>query len=56
MDLDLALRIEQTTNLMDKSFTDGKRDSDKWDHSNRISLTIIKHGISITFGDIMFDR
>lgn len=46
MDLDLVLRVEQPTNLMDENSSDNKRDLEKWDHSNRMSLMIMKRAIS----------
>ena len=42
MDLDLALRIEQPASLTDASSPDDKRNFEKWDRSNRMSLMIIK--------------
>ncbi|XP_022853782.1 uncharacterized protein LOC111375218 [Olea europaea var. sylvestris] len=44
MDLDLALRIEQPTPLIEE-----RRNFEKWDRSNRMSLMIIKRGISEAF-------
>ena len=49
MDLDLALRIERPADLTDKSSTEEKRDMEKWDRSNRMSLMIMKRGIPETF-------
>ena len=49
MDLDLALRIEQPTPLTDKSSIEEKWDFERWEHSNRLSLMIIKRGIPETF-------
>ena len=45
MDLDLALRIEQPPPLITDSFTEAKKEFERWDHSNRMSLMIIKRGI-----------
>nr|KAJ0221325.1 hypothetical protein LSAT_V11C200069580 [Lactuca sativa] len=48
MDLDLALRIEQPI-LTATSSVENKRDAEKWDRSNRMSLMIIKRGIPEAF-------
>ena len=53
MDLDLVLRIEQPTPLTVKSSTEDKRDFERWERSNRLSLIIMKRGIPETFrGDL----
>ena len=49
MDLDLALRIEQPTSLTDASSLDDRKNFEKWDRSNRMSLMIIKRGIPEAF-------
>ncbi|XP_022853742.1 uncharacterized protein LOC111375173, partial [Olea europaea var. sylvestris] len=49
MDLDLALWIEEPTPLTKESSPDEKENFEKWDCSNRISLMIIKCGISKAF-------
>ena len=49
MDLDLALRIERPADLTDRSSTEEKRDMERWDRSNRMSLMIIKRGIPEAF-------
>lgn len=48
MDLDLALRIEQPI-LTATSSVENKRDAEKWDRSNRMSLMIIKCGVPVAF-------
>lgn len=48
MDLDLALRIEQPI-LTATSSVENKRDAEKWDRSNRMSLMIIKRGVPEAF-------
>ena len=48
MDLDLALRIEQPI-LTATSSVENKRDAEKWDRSNRMSLMIIKCGVPKAF-------
>ena len=49
-DLDHALRIEQPAFLMEESSSNGRGNFEKWDRSNRMSLMIIKRGISEAFG------
>ncbi|KAL2516950.1 hypothetical protein Adt_13197 [Abeliophyllum distichum] len=49
MDLDLALRIEKPTSLTDASSPDDRRNFEKWECSNRMSLMIIKRGIPEAF-------
>src|SRR3954466_2794096 len=49
MDLDLALRIEQPTPLTAESTPDDRRNFEKWERSNRMSLMIIKRGIPEAF-------
>ncbi|XP_052201777.1 uncharacterized protein LOC127807758 [Diospyros lotus] len=49
MDLDLALRIEQPAPLTDESSLHDMRNFEKWDHSNHMSLMIIKPGIPEAF-------
>ncbi|CAH1454433.1 unnamed protein product [Lactuca virosa] len=48
MDLDLALRIGQPI-LTAISSVENKRDAEKWDRSNRMSLMIIKRGVPKAF-------
>ncbi len=45
MDLDLALRVPKPANLTDKSTSDEKREMEKWEKSNHISLMVIKRAI-----------
>ena len=49
MDLDLALRIEKLLSPMDSSTSEQRKLHEKWDHSNRMSLMIIKCGIPEVF-------
>ena len=49
MDLDLALRIEQPASLTVASSPDDRKNYEKWDRSNRMSLMIIKRGIPEAF-------
>ncbi|XP_022849119.1 uncharacterized protein LOC111371393 [Olea europaea var. sylvestris] len=49
MDLDLALRIEEPTPLMEESSPNKKRNFMKRDHLNCMNLVIIKSGISEAF-------
>ncbi|XP_027364638.1 uncharacterized protein LOC113871737 [Abrus precatorius] len=54
-DLDLALRIEKPSSLTDSSTSEQRRLHEKWDHSNRMSLMIIKHGIPEVFRGTVLD-
>ena len=45
MDLDLTLRTKQPLSFIVKSSSNSRRHFEKWEHSNRMSLMIIKHGI-----------
>ena len=56
MDLDLALRIEQPISLTDVSSPDDRKNFEKWDRSNRMSLMIIKHGILEAFRGAVFEK
>ncbi|GMJ06062.1 hypothetical protein HRI_004275400 [Hibiscus trionum] len=49
MDIDLALRQEQPAPLTADSTLDAKRDFERWDRSNRMSLMIMKHSIPEAF-------
>ncbi|KAK6140498.1 hypothetical protein DH2020_025779 [Rehmannia glutinosa] len=49
MNLDYALRVEQPLYLIDASSVEEKWNFEKWEHSNRISLMIIKRGIPEAF-------
>ncbi|GMI70291.1 hypothetical protein HRI_000698400 [Hibiscus trionum] len=49
MDIDLALRQEQPAPLTADSTPDAKRDFERWDRSNRMSLMIMKHSIPEAF-------
>ncbi|KAL2498445.1 hypothetical protein Adt_23995 [Abeliophyllum distichum] len=49
MDLDLAIRIEKPASLKDASSPDDRRNFEKWERSNRMSLMIIKRGIPEAF-------
>ena len=56
MDLDLALRTEQPLTFESDSLTDDKKAYKKWEHSNRLSLMIIKHAIPETFRGTMSEE
>ncbi|KAF2308727.1 hypothetical protein GH714_014606 [Hevea brasiliensis] len=56
MDLDLALRVSKPANLIDKSTSDEKRELEKWEKSNHISLVVIKRAIPEAFRGTMFDQ
>ncbi|KAL5811035.1 hypothetical protein ACOSQ4_027603 [Xanthoceras sorbifolium] len=49
MDQDLALRIEQPPPLTDESSTEERRNFEKWNRPNRMSLMIIERGIPEAF-------
>ena len=49
MDLDLALQIEQPASLTAASSPDDRKNFEKWDRSNRMSLMIIKRNIPEAF-------
>ncbi|XP_058754566.1 uncharacterized protein LOC131627727 [Vicia villosa] len=49
MDLDLALRMEQPPSPTDSTTPEEKKNYEKWDRSNRMSLMIIKRGIPEAF-------
>ncbi|XP_042432677.1 uncharacterized protein LOC122019254 [Zingiber officinale] len=49
MDLDLALQIEQPTAPTDTSSSEQRVKYEKWDHSNRMILMIIKRSIPEIF-------
>ena len=49
MDLDLALRTEQPPAPTTSSIPEDKRDHEKWDRSNHMSIMIIKRGIPEVF-------
>ena len=50
MDLALALRVGQPAAPTDKSFLEEKRDFERWDRSNHMSLIIVKRSILEAFG------
>lgn len=49
MDLDLALLAEQPTFVMESSTSEQRKDYEKRDHSNRMSLMIIKCDVLVVF-------
>ena len=55
MDLDLTLS-EQSADLMDNSFSDDKKDTKRWDYSNRISLMIMNRAIPEAFRGTMSEK
>ncbi|KAK5812053.1 hypothetical protein PVK06_027448 [Gossypium arboreum] len=56
MDIDLARREEQHAPLTVASTLNAKRDFERWDRSNRMSLMIMKHNISETFMGIEYEE
>ncbi|RZB42862.1 actin [Glycine soja] len=55
MDLDLTLRIEKPSSPTDSSTSEQRKHHEKWDHSNRMSLMIIKCGIPEVFRGTVSD-
>ena len=53
IDLDLALRIDCPTEITKESSSHSKREMEKWERSNRISLMVMKHAISKAFRGTM---
>jgi len=51
IDLDLALRIKKSLSPTDSTISEQRKLHEKWDHSNRMNLMIIKHGILEVFRD-----
>ena len=49
MDVDLALQIEHPTTPIESSSSIDRMNYKKWEHSNRMSLMIIKRGIPEEF-------
>ncbi|KAK9690503.1 hypothetical protein RND81_09G132700 [Saponaria officinalis] len=56
MDLDLAIRKDCPAPLTDASSLDDKREFEKWERSNRMSLMIIKRGIPEAFRGAVSDE
>jgi len=56
MDLDLALRSDQPTALTDVSSPEEKREFERWERSNRISLMIMKRAIPKSFRGTMSEE
>ena len=53
MDLDLALRVDQPAELTDESTSSQKREMEKWERSNRMSLMIMRRAIPEAFRGTM---
>ena len=56
MDLDLDLRVDQPDPLTHESTFDKKREMEKWERSNRMSLMIMKRPIPEAFRGTMFEQ
>ncbi|CAH9136785.1 unnamed protein product [Cuscuta epithymum] len=56
MDLDLALWTEKPAALKDSSTLDEKREMERWERSNRMSLMIMKRAIPESFRGTMSDE
>jgi len=55
IDLDLALRIEKPHSPTDSSTSEQRKLHEKWDHSNRMSLMVIKRDIPEVFRGTVSD-
>ena len=51
--MDLALRVDRPTEVTEESSSHSKRDMEKWERLNRISLMVMKCAIPETFRGIM---
>ena len=56
MDLDLALREEQPAPLSEYSSNNDKKNMERWERSNRMSLMIMKRSIPETFRGSMSEE
>lgn len=56
MDLDLALREPRPADHPDESTSDHKREIERWDRSNRMSLMIMKRAVPETFRGTMSEE
>ena len=56
MDLELVLRVAQLADLTDQSLSSEKREMERWDHLNRMSLMIMKRAIQEAFKGTMSDK
>ena len=54
MDLDLPLRTNQPPTITTNSSIEAKKEFERWDRSNRMSLMIIKSSIPETFKSTIF--
>ena len=54
--LDLALRVDQPDPLTHESTSYQKREMEKWERSNRMSLMIMKHAIPEAFRGTMSEQ
>ena len=49
IDLNIALRVARPSDLTDQNFSAEKQEMERWDHSNRMSLVIMKRTIPEAF-------
>ena len=56
MDLDLALRVDSPSPLIDDSTSNDKKDLERWEKSNRMCAMIIKKAISEAFRGSMLEK
>ncbi|XP_057975301.1 uncharacterized protein LOC131162715 [Malania oleifera] len=56
MDLDLALRVDSSPPIMNKTTFDEKGDFERWEKSNRMCMMIMKRAIPEAFRGTMLDK
>ena len=56
MDLDHAIQIERSLALTNDSTTEQRANFEKWEHSNHMSLMIMKHSIPNTIRGAMYEE
>ena len=56
MDLDHAIQIERSLALTNDSTTEQRANFEKWEHSNHMSLMIMKHSIPNTIRSAMYEE
>ena len=56
MDLDHAIQIERSLALTNDNTTEQRANFEKWEHSNHMSLMIMKHSIPNTIRSAMYEE
>ena len=56
MDLDHAIQIERSLALTNDNTTEQRANFEKWEHSNHMSLMIMKHSIPNTIRGAMYEE